>query len=136
MEDKKYNSIEKCFICGTNLIFSETPNTIHHGRLDCPNCKVFRGWSKKPENEGQRTKSSKYSLEQIMKFHNFNDEEFCFFCLRLRKQLGEYETITIDHIKELDKDGKDELGNLQILCSSCHKLKNWARLYMNWHFKK
>ena len=40
------------------------------------------------------------------------------------------------HIEEIDKGGKDELGNLQIICSACHKLKNWARLYTNWHLNK
>jgi 5-methylcytosine-specific restriction endonuclease McrA len=55
--------------------------------------------------------------------------------LRNKNQLGEKETLTIDHIRELDKGGDDALYNMQVLCLACHKLKNWTRLYMNWHLK-
>ena len=68
----------------------------------------------------------------MVAFHKM-ESEFCFFCLRERKELGVSETMTLDHIKELDKGGVDQVENLQILCSACHKLKNWARLYLNWH---
>ena len=120
--------------CGSDLEFVETPNLVHYGKLICP-VHGFIKWITKPENEGIRTKTSKYGIKDIMKFHNFSGEPFCFFCLRFHNALGIKETLTIDHVKELDKDGKNNIENLQILCSACHKLKNWARLYINWHLK-
>lgn len=129
------NSFEPCLICGSNLVFSLTPFSIHYGRLDCPKCKKWIKWVPKNIKDNGRSETSKYSISQVIKFHK-KDKELCFFCLRTREQLGVKETLTIDHIEELDKDGLDELENLQILCSACHRLKNWARLYMNWHVNK
>jgi len=130
------NKEEICSICKSHLIISETPNTPHYARLDCPTCRKFVKWLANPNSLRRNTnRKSKKSVRDICNLHNFK-EEFCFLCLRNRKQLGTYETLTIDHIKELDKGGKDEIQNMQILCSACHKLKNWARLYLNWHLNK
>ena len=114
------------------MVFITTPNLVHYGKLECE-AHGFIRWVPKPENEGTRMKTSKYDVPQIMKFHKYSGEAFCFFCLRKYGQLGIKETITVDHIQELSKQGKNGIENLQILCSACHKLKNWARLYMNWH---
>ena len=128
--------ITKCPQCGREIepAFELTPNMPHYGRLTCIICgKVW--WAKKPENLNKRTETSSFSLEQIAKFHN-KIVIFCFLCLRERSQLGLKETFEIDHIQELQKGGKDELGNLQILCTACHSIKNWLRLYLNWHSRK
>lgn len=127
-----------CDNCGGEIIFEETPNSVHYGKHVCSNCGKWFCWIKNPENDGLRTKTSKYNFRDIM-FRCYGEhakEQFCFFCLRKKQQLGLNETLTIDHIEELSKGGKDELGNLQILCSARHKLKNWMRLYNNWHTKK
>jgi len=124
----------KCKKCLSELIFTETPNSVHYGRLDCPNC-GFVKWVKNPMKEERRTSTSKYKLKKVMEFHGFS-EPFCFFCLRKKEELGEKETLTIDHILELRDNGKNNIENLQILCSACHKLKNWLRLYLNKHLKK
>lgn len=113
-------------------MFLETQNLIHYGKLECPVCNKWIKWVSNPTEI--RTKTSIHKLEKVIKFYKIN-EPFCFFCLREQKQLGIKETLTRDHIQELDKGGKDELENLQILCSACHKLKNWCRLYINWHNK-
>jgi len=127
----------KCPECGSELIFIKTEeHSVHYGRLDCPTCKKFIKWVKSPKNEGIRTSTSKYNINNIIKFHHFSGEPFCFLCLRTKNQLGEKETLTRDHIIEVSKGGKDILENLQILCSACHKLKNWSRLYINWHSTK
>jgi len=118
--------------CGLPLIFKETLGLVHYGKLECE-VHGFVRWVPKPENEGMRRQTSKYNLNDIISFHKFPQEPFCFFCLRNREQLGIKETLTIDHILELSKDGENGIGNLQILCSACHKMKNWLRLYMNWH---
>lgn len=128
--------MKKCKWCDSlNTKFTETPNLIHYGRWDCLDCKRWIEWVTNPNNEGVRNKTSKYKINQVLSFYN-KKEGFCFFCLRNKDQLGEKETLTLDHIEELSKNGKDELNNLQILCSACHKLKNWMRLYINWHIKK
>lgn len=122
---------EKCR-CGLELEFIETPNLVHYGKLVCPK-HGFIKWTQNPKKIGTRTKTSNYEISEIMAYHKFLGEPFCFNCLRTKEQLGIKETLTIDHIRELDKDGEDIIENLQILCSACHKLKNWARLYLNWH---
>jgi hypothetical protein len=126
---------KKCDQCNDPQIFIETPNLTHYGKMVCTKCDKWFSWVKHPLRENMRTKTSKYSIEQILQ-HREMKEVFCWFCLREQERLGSCETMTRDHIQELDKGGKDELNNLQILCSACHKLKNWARLYMNWHLKK
>ena len=121
-----------CRNCGNeSLELIETPKLVHYGKYICKSCKSFNGWCSNPNNTGRR-KTSKHKLSQVVKYHNYN-VAFCFFCLRKREQLGMKETLTLDHIEELAEGGVDEIYNLQILCSVCHKLKNWARLYMNWH---
>jgi 5-methylcytosine-specific restriction endonuclease McrA len=124
---------EKCK-CGKDLIFTLIPHSVHYGRLDCPKCGYIK-FVKNPINEGRRNETSKFDLGAVLNHHKMK-EPICFFCLRNNEQLGIKETLTIDHIQELEKGGKDELENLQILCSACHKLKNWARLYLNWHLSE
>lgn len=128
--------MDKCKWCDShNLNFTKTPNLTHFGRIDCLDCGRWNEWIRNPENDGIRTRTSRYNISQVLRFYNKKDE-ICFFCLRKKEQLGEKETLTLDHIEELKDGGKDELGNIQVLCSACHKLKNWARLYMNWHLNK
>lgn len=127
-----------CDVCNSALKLTITNNTIHYGRLDCPKC-GFRGWARNPNSEKIGTTAEKRIGRKIEPseccfFHHINGE-ICFFCLRKRNELGCSETLTIDHIVELDKGGKDEIENMQVLCSACHKLKNWIRLYFNWHFR-
>jgi len=121
---------KKCHKCGNIAKITKTPNKVHYARLDCENC-GFLGWLSNPEKKG-RNKTSKIKIQDVVKHHNF-DKTFCFFCLRDKNKLGKRETFELDHIKELSKGGIDEIENLQILCTACHKLKNWSRLYMNWH---
>ena len=123
--------------CQSETIEKSRPDTPHYAQEICGKCSKHIRWVKAPENEGRRTQASKYDIERIHNHYNFVSEEpFCCWCLRTKEKLGLNETLTRDHIEEIDKGGKDELGNLQIICSACHKLKNWARLYMNWHFNE
>jgi len=124
---------EKCKYCGGPLIFRLRPDTVHYGEMVCIKCGRHNYWVPAPREENTRRRTSKFSLEQVAKFHGM-DKPRCFFCLRTKDQLGDHETLTIDHIVELQLGGKDSLENLQILCTACHKLKNWCRLYLNWHF--
>lgn len=123
-----------CPDCFNKLIFTKTHNSVHYGRLDCPKCDKWVKWVSNPKDES-RKKTSNFEKEDVFKFHNM-EKNCCFFCLRTKEQLGKNETLTIDHIEELNGRGKDEIQNLQILCTACHKLKNWMRLYNNWHFRE
>ncbi len=118
------------------IVFRETPESIHYGRTDCKSCGKFNAWIKNPDViRSKNPSANKHSVRDICRSKGYKDD-FCFFCLRTRDKLGKKETLTIDHIEERDKGGADTLENKQILCSACHKLKNWARLYMNWHFNE
>ena len=127
----------KCQWCNSENI-KETimpEGSIHYIKYSCNECNKFIGWGKKPENENIRTRTSKYDIEDVMRFHN-KKKLFCFFCLRRKEQLGKRETFVIDHIDELQDGGIDEIGNLQILCSACEKQKKWLRTYLNQHLKE
>lgn len=125
----------KCKYCGcSNLGIRERPDTPHYMEEYCPDCGKHQRWIKAPKNKGTPT-SSKYSIKQIKEYHNYK-EEFCFFCLRTKEQLGNSQTLTIDHIHEKQEGGEDDIKNLAIYCTACHKLKDWYKRYHNWHFKK
>lgn len=119
----------KCNRCNSeNTKFTETKNSIHYGRYDCLDCGRWITWIKNPMSTRSKNPNRKMKLfiEKVCNFHNFKTNH-CFFCQRTKEQLGWNETLTVDHIEELDKNGQDEIENLQVLCSACHKLKNWTR---------
>jgi 5-methylcytosine-specific restriction endonuclease McrA len=127
-----------CNKCNSQLKLTLMENSIHYGRLDCPQC-GFKGYARNPlspkNNTTAKLRTGKKEIKDVCEFHNFK-KELCFFCLRTRNELGNKETLTNDHIIELSEGGEDKLENMQVLCSACHKLKNWARLYLHWHLKK
>jgi hypothetical protein len=130
-------NINRCIYCGSeNLVFEKVDNTIYYGKLICGHCKRFCKWVGNPDSKkADSLRINQKTVKDVCDFHNIKEEQ-CFFCQRTRNQLGVMETLTIDHIIELDKGGEDQIFNMQVLCSACHKLKNWCRLYMNWHFNK
>ena len=128
----------KCPWCNSdNVKFIETKQSVHYGKEHCFNCDKWVRWVKNPESARTKNpkRTMKLSVKRVCEFHKFKTEH-CFFCQREIEQLGWSETLTVDHIEELDKQGKDEIENQQVLCSACHKLKNGARLYTNWHLNK
>ena len=131
-----------CEVCSSTLKLTLTPNSPHYGRLDCPRC-GFKGFAKNPKNPRNKgTKllrtGNRLTVEKIQKFHDYK-EPFCFLCLRKKEELGIRETLTADHISELrtssSNEDLDRIGNGQILCSACHKLKLWLTTYLNEHVK-
>ncbi len=111
-----------------------TPESIHYAKEVDYNGNFVK-WVSAPNPEGARKQSTKHSKEQIVNFHNFK-KKFCFFCGRTQKKLGYNEALTIDHIDPMRESKRDDLKNLQILCSACHKLRHWAELYTNRHLEK
>jgi len=136
-----------CPRCGGEEIkIVETPNSVHYAKAVCKVCGRFIKWIPKPEHENERRRTSKYDIRRVFRHYEFHkygiDKPFCFFCLRTEDELGENETLTLDHIVPISEKrnplnkGGDDLNNLQILCTACHKLKNWMVLYQNLHRKE
>lgn len=131
-----------CEVCQSPLMIIHGNYGPHYGKIMCQKC-GFKGWARNPESPKIGTTAEqrigKRSVMDVCNFHNFT-EEFCFCCLRKKEELGICETLTVDHIKELSlaKKGEnlDVITNMQVLCSACHKMKNWLRLYLNWHINK
>jgi len=110
------------------------PDTPHYAEIRCTDCNKFLGWQPAPNPEGIRKESTKYDLQKIMQHKKYSQDPFCFFCGRTKEQLGQNETLTIDHIVPIRDNGENDVVNLQILCSACHKLRHWTELYMNKHY--
>jgi len=124
---------EACQHCGSTRCVVNQRDGTHHAECVCANCDTHLKFMPKPSSHRSRDKrqdSSEYDIEDILNHHGFNEAR-CFFCRRGRSQLSPNETLTRDHIRELEhEDGEDRLGNLQILCTKCHALKNHARRYL------
>jgi 5-methylcytosine-specific restriction endonuclease McrA len=90
---------------------------------------TWHGWLRAPQNLKERRD---IDVEQVCKFHGITPP-FCFFCGRIKEELGVNETLTGDHIQKLVCGGKDEVKNKQVLCSACHKLKHWSDTYITAH---
>lgn len=130
--------INKCQNYGsTNIKDIPTNGTsIHYAKIVCNDCKHFCGWQPFPKTEGMHRKfTASKKINDVARYHKYNTP-FCFLCLRKKEQLGLYETLTIDHIHELRDGGSDSIENAQILCTACHQIKNWLRLYLNCHKKR
>ena len=109
---------------GLNIAITRVFDTVHYAKAVCDG--VFFCWVKSPQNhEGRHN----HEPEQVMRYHGFHGEPFCFICGRSQDKLGIKETITVDHIIEIRDGGADEINNTQLLCTACHKLKNWVILY-------
>lgn len=89
----------------------------------------FICWIKAPKNKDGRVAMS---IRKVLHFYGF-PEEFCFFCGRVKSELGSRECFEVDHIVPLEDGGEDKASNCQIFCTACHKLKNWKRTYVVKH---
>lgn len=124
-----------CKKCGCNeTIVKKTDSDGVHagGRLLCKNCGSWCAWNPIETVEGVRKKSSKFKLERVLKEKGF-EKPLCFFCNRSKEELGKHKTLTLDHILPIREGGKDEINNINVLCTACHKLRHWAELYMHLH---
>jgi len=124
--------METCKNCGAG-VFEIVPvkKGPHYAKMVCANCGAFVKWVPKPCGEKRRI-SSRFSVEDIARHRGF-EKPFCFFCGRTQEQLGVRETLTVDHILPVSEGGEDVIENVQILCTACHKLKNWITLYVRKH---
>lgn len=119
--------------CDSNL-FRIVEREKHYAEQKCVNCGSHQKFIPDP-NKDERTRSTRFSISDLLDNRGY-DTAKCFFCRRPSHQLGQREGLELDHIKEIAReDGEDRLNNLQILCTACHKLKNWMRTYHNVHMQ-
>jgi len=108
------------------LIFVETPDLKHYGKIKCSQCGKWYRWVGKPENEGKRTRTSK--------FDGLTDSvDHCGLCGRKRFEINNKETFELHHSIPLEEEGKDKLDNIMWLCTACHRLAHWIRTYFYKH---
>jgi hypothetical protein len=123
-------NMEYCSQCEKQVetdFYSAPEHSPHYGKTTCRECRAFIGWVKKPKNEGKRTRSSKYKIDDF-------DITYCEICLRPIERLGRNEVLEIHHKIEVNEGGEDTKQNILIVCTACHKFINWIRLYFNKHF--
>ena len=60
--------------------------------------------------------------------------EYCEWCLRKRLEIPAPGTLEGHHIIEYKDGGSDDISNILVLCSSCHKLCHHSRTYYG-HYK-
>jgi len=110
-----------------NAIIEEMPETsIHYAKATCPICDRFIDWLKKPENEGFRTQSSKYTPETL-------SIEACELCGRDKSKLGKRSTLAIHHKQPIEEMGEDTKENILVLCTGCHRMAHFLRTYLHRH---
>ena len=86
-------------------------------------------------NVSINNKKRHFKIQDISTFHNMSEIK-CFFCNRSEKELGNEEHLEKEHIIQLVEGGEDRLENLQILCTACHKLKNWMIYFVKFRTLK
>jgi len=116
--------------CNALTVTEKTPQKVHYAQEKCEQCGKHLKWISNPESNN--TQSTKYTIEQVLQVKR-QKRRACFFCRRTEDQLGNNQTLELDHITEKQNGGEDRAENLQILCTACHKLKNHQRLYHNFH---
>ena len=104
----------------------EPETSIHYAKTLCPVCGHFIDWLKKPENEGLRSKSSKFTPEQL-------NTLACELCGRNKSKLGSRETLEIHHKLPVEEQGGDVSENILVLCTPCHRMAHFLRTYLHKH---
>jgi len=121
----------ECTECGSNR-FNINLNG-PHAQQTCHLCGNHLGFVKQENNS--ETAERNHSVKDVVDYRGY-DQEFCFNCTRTREELGDKETLEVDHIKEINEGGRDRPKNLRVLCTKCHKQRNHDKLYLKEHLSK
>jgi hypothetical protein len=97
----------------------------HYMKAICSKCGSYLRWMPKPENEDQRRRSG-FSPESL-------DISYCEICGRPLTELGAKEVLEIHHKIPVCEGGGDVRENVLVVCSACHRMCHWLRLYLNKH---
>ena len=130
-EYAELNAIGLIKIDNGNVSVELCKETVHYAmaRLIQGETSNFLCWVRAPQNFGER---KNLTINSVLAIHGFANA-FCFFCGTEKPSL--YETFEIDHIKHMKEDGPDDARNAMILCTRCHKLKNWMNTYIVRHLE-
>lgn len=111
---------------------------IHHARLVCSGCGVYIRFLPKPGQEKKRRPAAARNL--VREF----SRGFCEMCTRRERDLPPGQCLEAHHVVPYSPDeaatlGFDEPGdntreNIQIVCTGCHRLIDWARTYVRTHY--
>jgi len=97
----------------------------HYARVDCGSCGNYIRFMGKPDSEATKYRRPKAHRDLVKKY----SRGYCEFCGRLEGELPRGQTLEAQHIREFQDGGGSERENIQILCTSCHKLAHWVRTY-------
>ncbi len=106
---------------------------VHGYALSCPSCLKWWGWgglSKElKDGNGQRKDVSIWSAKRL-------GVDLCQCCLRPQEFLGDGGRLEVHHVKPVADGGTDDLANIWVVCTACHKEIHHRRTYLNSHLTK
>jgi 5-methylcytosine-specific restriction endonuclease McrA len=129
-----YQSVKGCYLhcprCEADMIPEEREGTgPNFLGLWCTHCGRWIEWVAKPQNDNKRTKTSKYTFQDIGIFR-------CEICGRSQAWLKLVrEWLEIHHKLPLEEGGEDTRENLLIVCNRHHKMIHDIRDYEYHHLK-
>lgn len=100
----------------------------HYARIQCLNCDRFIKWEGKPGNKPSSRKNQKKLLDRFSR-------GFCEICLRQSSEIPLPQVLEAHHIIPVECGGNDEAGNIQIVCTHCHKWIHQQRTYLG-HYRQ
>lgn len=119
-----------CQLCGvqklpTVFLSSEEAHTRGYLRLSCAGCRQkersrihSNNTGKRMRRKGRKGKKGRVHYVdwmQLLVAHNFS----CRSCGKKGRQ-----ELTLDHIRSIDSGGMNTIDNIQVLCRTCHSVKD------------
>lgn len=120
--DDKY----KCRFCNSENTISEFRNDKQQFGTKCYDCNKY---TFQPKEESKHRESKHHDL---VKKRGIN---YCECCLRDKNDIPTPSTLEGHHVIEYKDNGTDDMTNVWVLCTSCHKLVHHQRTYLG-HYKK
>jgi hypothetical protein len=115
-----------CRFCNSSNVINEFNEGKQQYGTKCLDCNKYT-WQPKIDNKYKR--QSKHT-----DLVNKKDLDYCQWCLRNKTEIPPPGTLEAHHILEYSEGGTNELDNILILCSSCHKQCHHDRTYFG-HYK-
>ena len=97
-----------------------------HNQAKCNNCDTHLCFIKHTKSKNRESKH-----KELVKESNIN---YCEWCMRTKDEIPLPGTLEAHHIVEYANGGTDDLSNILILCTACHKQCHHDRTYYG-HYK-
>lgn len=127
MENNKYQHKEHCKKCNKETDgMAYLTSGVHHAGWRCNECNSHK-WLPKPDTDITKYKRHAEHKNLVKKY----SKGFCEWCTISEESLKKEKNRTLHahHIIEYDKGGSHERDNIMILCTKCHMLNHWTRIY-------